>query len=114
MHQNKPGCTQHNRQKQISQNYFINWADDTWYTTYPIYYYNYVLAPLFASDIHNKLRSIKGENYYLDPKLSNTLCDYFYSAGEESHWLKRIETFLGRKIDLNYRLKEINSIISHL
>lgn len=99
---------------QIPQKHFINWADDTWYTSYPIYYYTYILAPLFSSDIHRRLRSINGEKYYLDPKLSNILCDYFYSAGEESHWLKRIETFLGRKIDLNYRLKEINGIISYL
>lgn len=99
---------------QIPQKYLINWADDTWYTSYPIYYYTYILAPLFSSDIHRRFRSINGEKYYSDPKLSNTLCDYFYSTGEESHWLKRIETFLGRKIDLNYRLKEINGIISYL
>jgi hypothetical protein len=86
-----------------------HWAADTWYTTYPCYYQNYILAAMLASQVHQLLAARFGEARIEHPEVASWLIENLYAPGESLDWSERIQRATGRPLDAEAYLVKLSS-----
>ncbi len=76
-----------------------HWEANTWYTSYPVYWQNYILSSLIAAQVHRTLTAQFGEKASSNPKVADYLKEYFYAPGNSLTWMQRISRGTGRPLD---------------
>ena len=76
-----------------------HWAADSWYTTYPCYYQNYILAAMIASQVHQALVARFGDSRVENAEVGSWLIENLYAMGESVDWAERIRRATGRPLD---------------
>jgi hypothetical protein len=74
------------------------WEANTWYTSYPIYWQNYILASLIAAQIHDAITSRFGLSASSNPGIAKYLQENFYSRGNEIPWNDRVVRGTGKPL----------------
>jgi len=75
-----------------------HWEANTWYTSYPVYWQNYILSGLIAAQVHETLTERFGENASSNPEVADCLKENFYAPGNSIPWTQRIVRGTGRSL----------------
>jgi hypothetical protein len=67
-----------------------HWEANTWYTSYPVYWQNYILSALIAAQVHETLTERFGADAGSNPEVADYLVKYFYAPGNSVSWSRRI------------------------
>ena len=84
------------------------WASKIHIPCYPMYYHNYLLGELLASQIHAKARKISPEKGLTDPTTGHFLINKIFSKGASLRWDKLIEESFGEGLSPKYFTEELN------
>ncbi len=76
-----------------------DWATKIHIATYPVYYQNYQLGEIFASQVKNYVAQI----FYKDANMKEVT---FWDKGEAGDYLKKQIYFPGKKLEWNEMIKE--------
>jgi oligoendopeptidase F len=71
------------------------WEANTWYTSYPVYWQNYILASVIASQVHEALDRRIGPEAASNPGVKEYLASHFFSPGNSISWSERIRRGTG-------------------
>jgi hypothetical protein len=77
-----------------------NWVTSVFPVAYPIYGQNYFLASIIEWQVHDYLKQKFGENYVFNSEVSTWLKQNLYTMGHGTHWMDRIESATGKKLDI--------------
>lgn len=90
-----------------------DWASKIHLATAPVYYHNYALGEMLASQIHNKLTkdvlgktSLKEMDYSNHPEIGDYLRKNIFHPGLSLRWDKLIEKATGEKLTPKYFVEE--------
>jgi hypothetical protein len=75
-----------------------HWEANTWYTSYPVYWQNYILSVVIAAQVHETLTERFGENASSNPEVAGYLTKNFYAPGNSVSWTRRILQGTGRPL----------------
>lgn len=82
------------------------WASNAWYVNYPVYWHNYVLADVIASQVHEHLRQNIGDLY--NSKEAFDYCIKTYIApGASVPWLKKICEGTGYELEAKSLIRDL-------
>jgi len=73
------------------------WASNAWYVNYPVYWHNYVIADVIASQIHEHLRENIGELYNTKAAFDYVINTYI-APGASKPWLEKIKQGTGYEL----------------
>jgi len=83
------------------------WASNAWYVNYPVYWHNYVLADVIASQVHEHLRQNIGDLY--NSKAAFDYCINAYIApGARIPWLKKIAEGTGYELQAKALIQDLS------
>jgi peptidyl-dipeptidase A len=71
------------------------WEANTWYTSYPVYWHNYILASLLADQVHDSMEKRFGPELSSSHEVSDYLCQRFYAPGNSVPWTERLARATG-------------------
>ncbi len=74
------------------------WAANAWFTSYPVYWQNYVLADVAAAQIHAAMRARLGR-VNGNPEAIAFLREQFWAPGGSVDWQVKVERATGRPLD---------------
>lgn len=77
-----------------------NWATSVFPVAYPIYGQNYFLASIINWQVHDYLEKHFGHDYIFNENVASWLKENLYTMGDGIHWMKRIESATGKKLDI--------------
>jgi peptidyl-dipeptidase A len=90
-----------------------DWAAKIHFTIAPVYYHNYLLGELFASQLHNhlvykilKLKSTKNVSYIGQEKVGDFLTKKIFETGARYPWNKMIKKATGEPLMPKYFVAE--------
>jgi len=83
------------------------WEANTWYTSYPIYWQNYILASIVAAQIHDSITERCGRDVCGNPAVAEYLRHAFYAHGNSIPWHERILRGTGHPLDADAYLRLI-------
>jgi peptidyl-dipeptidase A len=83
------------------------YAASIWYTSYPCYYQNYIMAGMIGTQLQEALTSKFGEEKITNPKVARWIIDHLYSTGETDEWTKRIRDATGKSLDTGPYLRKM-------
>ena len=90
-----------------------DWAAKIHFTIAPVYYHNYLLGELFASQLHNhlvhkilKLKSSKNISYIGQKKVGDFLTKTIFEPGARYRWNRMIELATGEPLTPKYFVAE--------
>ena len=94
-----------------------DWASKIHFVSSPVYYHNYLLGELLASQIHNHIvknilqtNSSKNADYSNNKDIGKFLKENIFSIGKEYGWEELIELSTGKPLDTSYYIEEfVNS-----
>jgi hypothetical protein len=66
------------------------WEANTWYTSYPVYWQNYILASLMADQVHESMEEQFGAGVSSSPHVAEYLRENFYAPGNGIPWTARL------------------------
>ena len=75
------------------------WEANTWYTTYPVYWQNYILASVIAAQVHEAITEQFGEEASSNAAVAEFLRERFYAAGNALSWWERLRLGTGRELE---------------
>jgi oligoendopeptidase F len=82
------------------------WAANAWYVNFPVYWQNYVLADVIASQIHHYLEKEMGSLY--DTKEAfDYVVNQFIKPGAKIPWLDKIEKATGTSLKADALTKDL-------
>ena len=82
------------------------WASNAWYVNYPVYWHNYVLADVIASQVHEHLRENIGDLY--NSKAAFDYCINTYIApGASIPWLQKIAEGTGYELQAKALIQDL-------
>lgn len=82
------------------------WASNAWYVNYPVYWHNYVLADVIASQVHEHLRQSIGDLY--SSKAAFDYCISTYIApGASVPWLEKIAKGTGYELQAKALIQDL-------
>lgn len=90
------------------------YASSIWYTAYPCYYQNYILAGMIATQLQEALTSKFGEEKIQDPKLAAWMIAHLYQTGESTEWTERIRNATGKSLETGPYLRKLGIVQSRL
>lgn len=76
------------------------WAANSWYINYPIYWQNYVLADVVASQIHQTLNRKYG-GLHRHPEALEEIREIYYAPGATIDWQEKLLNHTGSKLKAN-------------
>lgn len=82
------------------------WAADSWYINYPIYWQNYVLADLIASQIHQTLDARYG-GLHGHPEALAEIRKFYYAPGATIDWQEKILQHTGSALQADALVKDL-------
>ena len=82
-------------------------AASIWYTSYPCYYQNYILAGMMATQLQEALTNKFGEEKFANPGVARWLIDHLYANGETQEWTERIRGATGKSLEPGAYLRKI-------
>jgi len=82
------------------------WEANTWYTSYPVYWHNYILAALIADQINETITERFGST--ANPEVSGYLRANFYATGNAVPWMDRITNGTRKPLSPDAYLKKIH------
>ena len=83
------------------------YAASIWYTSYPCYYQNYILAAMIATQIQEALSSKYGEEKITNPELAGFMIKNLYESGEKTEWMERIRNATGKSLEPGAYLRKL-------
>jgi peptidyl-dipeptidase A len=90
-------------------------ASSIWYTAYPCYYQNYILAAMIATQLQEALTSKFGEDGKLsNPAVAQWMIEHLYRSGEESEWTERIRNATGKSLEPGPYLRKLGVQPHHI
>ncbi len=88
-------------------------ASSIWYTSYPCYYQNYILAGMIATQLQEALSNKFGDEKSLDPHLAEFMIKNLYESGETLEWSERIRNATGKSLEPGAYLRKLGIEDSH-
>jgi hypothetical protein len=85
-------------------------ASSIWYTSYPCYYQNYILAAMIATQLQEALNDRFGEEKLTSPDVSRWIVEHLYSRGEASEWNERIREATGKALETGAYLRKMGIV----
>lgn len=82
-------------------------AANIWYTTYPCYFQNYVIADMIAPQLQEALTSRFGEEKLSNPAVSTWIIEHLYADGEAREWTQRIREATGKSLETGAYLRKL-------
>ena len=93
-----------------------DWASKLHFASAPVYYHNYMLGELLASQLHNKITkeilkkdSLKNVDYSGNTGIGDYLKKYIFAPGMTYEWSDLIEKATGEKLTPKYFVEEFAS-----
>lgn len=83
------------------------YAASIWYTSYPCYYQNYILAGMIATQLHEALNDKFAHRKSLDSAVAPWMIDHLYSSGEALEWTERIRNATGKSLETGAFLRKL-------
>ncbi len=84
------------------------YAASIWYTSYPCYYQNYVLAGMIATQLQEALSSKFGDDKISNPRVAAWMINRLYSSGETQEWTERIRAATGKSLEPGAYLRKMD------
>jgi oligoendopeptidase F len=85
------------------------WEANTWYTSYPVYWHNYILASVIAAQIHETITARFGAEASSHPGVADYLRENFYASGNATTWTERIVRGTGKPLGSDAYLRRLDS-----
>jgi len=82
-------------------------AASIWYTSYPCYYQNYILAAMIATQLQEALTSKFGEDKVTNAGLADFMIKNLYETGEKLEWTERIRNATGKSLEPGAYLRKL-------
>jgi hypothetical protein len=92
---------------ELDTNELHQYAASIFYTSYPCYFQNYILAGMIGTQLQEALVSKFGEKKIFNPKVARWIIDHLYAAGETDEWTKRIRDATGKSLDTGPYLRKL-------
>ena len=73
-----------------------DWAAKLHLATVPVYYQNYILGEMTASQLNHKLKSLEGDNWFLSKNSGEFLKDKVYFSGACYPWEETLRNATGK------------------
>ena len=93
-----------------------DWAAKIHLSTAPVYYHNYLLGELVASQVHHHIESrVLGENgsgsrsFVTDPSVGDYLVQKIFRLGATLHWQDALEVATGERLRSQYFVDDVSS-----
>lgn len=83
------------------------WAANAWYVNYPVYWQNYVLADVIASQVHHHLDAEVG-SLYTSPEAYNFVIQNYIAQGALVPWMEKIERATGKRLSAEALIQDMN------
>jgi peptidyl-dipeptidase A len=83
------------------------YASSIWYTSYPCYYQNYILAGMIATQLQEAMTSKFGEDKIFNQNLATWMTAQLYESGEKMEWTERIRNATGKSLDTGPYLRKL-------
>lgn len=83
------------------------YAASIWYTSYPCYYQNYILAGMIATQLQEALTSRFGAEKTSDSTVASWLTENLYADGETREWTMRIRNACGKSLETGAYLRKL-------
>ncbi|AZR72691.1 hypothetical protein BBF96_04365 [Anoxybacter fermentans] len=90
----------------ITLNETPRWAANSWYINYPVYWQNYILADLIASQIHRELNQRYG-GLHGHPEAFREVCQIYYGPGASVDWQEKLLKHTGSKLKVDALIKDL-------
>lgn len=82
-------------------------AASIWYTSYPCYYQNYILAGMIATQLQEALSDKFGEDKSADSGVAQWMISHLYETGERLEWTERIRNATGKGLETGAYLRKL-------
>jgi len=82
-------------------------AANIWYTSYPCYFQNYILAGMIATQLQEALNARFGEEKLTNPEVAAWIIENLYAEGELSEWSERIRNATGKTLETGAYLRKM-------
>ena len=82
-------------------------AASMWYTSYPCYYQNYILAGMIATQLQEALANKFGEKKIQDEEVAEWMIQNLYASGETEEWTDRIRNATGKSLETGAYLRKL-------
>lgn len=82
-------------------------AANIWYTTYPCYFQNYILAAMIATQLQEALNARFGEEKLTNPGVATWIIENLYAEGELREWSERIRNATGKTLEPGAYLRKM-------
>lgn len=83
------------------------YAASIWYTSYPCYYQNYILAGMIATQLHEALSDKFGRRKSVDSTVAPWMINHLYASGESLEWTERIRNATGKSLETGAFLRKL-------
>jgi len=84
------------------------WAANAWYTSYPVYWQNYVLADVVASQTHRAIRQQFGHSYG-NPQVFAYLREQYWVPAGSIGWKEKVRRATGEEWGVGALVEEIQA-----
>jgi len=85
-------------------------AANIWYTSYPCYFQNYILAGMIATLLQEALTNRFREEKLSNPDVAQWLIDHLYASGESEEWTERIREATGKALETGAYLRKMGIV----
>lgn len=89
-------------------------AASIWYTSYPCYYQNYILAAMTATQLQEALSNKFGPEKISNPKVATWMGEHLYAGGESEEWTERIRNATGKNLETGAYLRKLGIETPHM
>ena len=79
-----------------------DWAAKIHIALYPVYYHNYVIGELTASQIQDRLEAEYGNRWFTDPRAGEFLRERLFDLGARYRWDDTVERVTGRALSPSF------------
>jgi peptidyl-dipeptidase A len=97
----------------LDENEPHQFASSIWYTSYPCYYQNYIIAGMIATQLQEALTAKFGDDKCINPHLAEFMIKNLYESGETLEWTERIRNATGKSLEPGAYLRKLGIEDSH-
>jgi peptidyl-dipeptidase A len=84
------------------------YAASIWYTAYPCYYQNYILAAMISTQLQEALTNRYGAGKFSDTLVARWMIDHLYADGETREWADRVRHATGKSLETGPYLRKLS------
>ncbi|MBI4547175.1 MAG: hypothetical protein HY707_04290 [Ignavibacteriae bacterium] len=92
---------------ELDENEPHQFAASIWYTSYPCYYQNYILAVMIATQLQEALTNKFDDEKISTPNVASWMIKHLYASGEIEEWDERIRNATGKSLDTGPYLRKL-------